>query len=93
MLECRDRHRNAIEHGVARQRIHPTLIGQIVGTDASMADGRLLAHALPMMAPTMRNADHPGHDILGDFHRQMHLADPRSHTDFLATFQPDALGI
>src|SRR5512144_3435201 len=60
-----DLHRDAAQHGIARERIDRGLVGEQVRVDAGMTDRDPLAHAGQVVAPSMRKAHHSGHHGIG----------------------------
>src|SRR5579872_1961729 len=71
--------RDAVQDGVARERIDKRLVGERVAVRARMPRGHTHSHAVQIVPPAVRDAHHPGHDFLSDLDLDLDRPHARGH--------------
>src|SRR5690606_3827098 len=64
-LRALDPHLDAVQHRVARQRVEAVLLRESVAVRAGDRARDAQPHALLVVTPAVRQADHARHDVLG----------------------------
>ena len=67
-------HRDAVQHGVARERIEEVAVGEDVAVDAGASGGDRQVGAVHAVTPTVGDADDARHDGVGHLDRDRDLA-------------------